>query len=94
MEAMTSPTSRGRALCAEQYPSMSAATSCTRAIIIIMARNIPASLVVSYFDGDSSAISEFVAEGSDDDLGMEDSDYEHACGATMKTWILVGYMYI
>jgi len=36
--------------------------------------------VISYFEGNESAISEFITEGSDDDLGMDDSGDEWGDG--------------
>ncbi len=40
-----------------------------------MARNLPAAAVVKFFEGNESAVSEFIADGSDD-LGMDDSGDE------------------
>jgi len=45
-----------------------------------MARKLPSASVISYFEGNESAISEFITEGSDDDLGMDDSGDEWGDG--------------
>ena len=43
-----------------------------------MAARFTASSVISYFAGDDAAcLGEVVCDGSDDDLGMEDLEYEH-----------------
>ena len=39
-----------------------------------MKRVFPLSDVINYFAGDDTTLSEYVADGSDDDLGMEDDE--------------------